>query len=147
MNQSIIVCCPHCDKLNRLPASKLADNGKCGSCKSALFKNETLSLTQQSFASHVNKSELPILVDFWAPWCGPCQMMAPVLEQAAKTLEPKLRVAKVNTEQEQILAGQFNIRSIPTLVLYRHGKELDRIAGAMQLPQLKQWINNILHNT
>ena len=147
MSESIIVCCPNCDTLNRLPVAKLADKGKCGNCKSTLFAGKPLNLTQPSFASHVNKSELPILVDFWAPWCGPCQMMAPVLEQAAKTLEPKIRIAKVNTEQEQILGSTFNIRSIPTLVLFHHGKELGRISGALQLPQLLQWTNQLIHKT
>ena len=145
MSESIIVCCPHCDKLNRLPVTKLADKGKCGSCKSPLFEGKPLSLTQQSFASHVNKSELPIVVDFWAPWCGPCQMMAPILEQAAKTLEPHLRMAKVNTEQEQALGARYNIRSIPTLVMFHNGRELGRISGALQLPQLLQWTNQLLN--
>jgi len=145
MNQSIIVACPHCDKLNRLPASKLSDDGKCGSCKAALFEKKPVTLTQSSFSTHVVKSELPILVDFWAPWCGPCKMMGPVLEEAAKSLEPGIRIGKVNTEVEQTLGAQFNIRSIPTIVLYHQGKEIDRVSGAMQLPQLLQWTNNSLN--
>jgi len=141
MTHSVIVACPHCNKLNRLPVSKLTDNGKCGSCKDLLFDGKPINLTQPSFNTHISKGELPILVDFWAPWCGPCKMMAPVLEEAAKTLSPGIRVAKVNTEVEQALGAQFNIRSIPTIVLFHHGKEIDRIAGAMQLPQLLQWTN------
>jgi len=144
MSDSIIIACPACNQLNKLPNTKLSDNGKCGSCKSPLFLSTPLALTQSTFASHVAKSELPILIDFWAPWCGPCKMMAPVLDEASKTLAPNLRIAKVNTEDEQSLAAQFNIRSIPTLAIFHKGKEIDRVAGAMQLTQLTQWAKQTL---
>jgi len=143
---NLIIACPACSKLNRVPEDKLTANGACGSCKATLFEKEPLNLTQANFSNHVIKSELPILVDFWAPWCGPCKMMAPVLAEAAKIFEPQLRIGKVNTEEEQMLGGQFNIRSIPTLVLFFKGKEIDRMSGAMNLTQLQQWTNNVIQN-
>ena len=109
-----------------------------------MFAKKPVNLTQANFANHVTKSDLPILVDFWAPWCGPCKMMAPVLSEAATKFEPQVRIAKVNTEDEQTLGGQFNIRSIPTLVLFLKGKEISRISGAMNLQQLEQWTRQAL---
>lgn len=144
MSESIILACPHCNKLNRLPVERLDQAGKCGTCKQALFEGKPLALTNVSFTNHVIRSEIPVLIDFWATWCGPCQMMAPVFEQAASQLEPQIRIAKVNTETEQQLAMKYNIRSIPTLILFHEGKEIERISGAMNLPQLVQWTNNAL---
>ena len=139
MSESVIIACPKCNKLNRIPKAKSANEAKCGSCKSLIFESKPLSLTQASFTNHVIKSQIPVLIDFWASWCGPCKMMAPVFEQAASQLEPSIRVAKINTETEQQLAAQYNIRNIPTLVLFYAGKEIDRISGAMNLQQLLQW--------
>jgi len=144
MSDSIIIACPHCNKLNRIPQDKLQNNPNCGACKKALFTQMPITLSQAAFTNHVTKSQLPVLVDFWASWCGPCKMMAPVFEEAASKLEPAVRVAKVNTESEQQLAIQYNIRSIPTIVLFHAGKEVDRISGAMNLSQLLQWTSNAL---
>jgi len=144
MSESLIIACPQCNQLNRVPKLKLSADGKCGSCKSPLFLDSPLTLNQNSFSNHVVKSDLPILIDFWAPWCGPCKMMAPVLDEVVKKLEPNLRVGKINTENEQSLAAQFNIRSIPTLVVFHKGKEIERIAGAMAQDQLIQWTNQAL---
>lgn len=136
----IQVGCPHCHALNRVPPEKLAAGGKCGRCHQPLFVGKPVALDQQGFATHAGQADLPLLVDFWAEWCGPCKMMVPVFEQAAKQLEPRIRVAKVDTDEQQQLAGQFGIRSIPTLILFLRGKELARTSGAMGLPQLLQWV-------
>ena len=144
MSDSQIIACPNCNQLNRIPKDKLGTEGKCGSCKNSLSHNAVIDLDQTAFTRHASKSDIPILVDFWAPWCGPCKMMAPILEDAAKKLSPNIRVGKVNTEAEQTLASQFNIRSIPTLAIFHKGKEIDRASGAMPLEQLIQWTNNAL---
>ena len=139
MSEPLIVVCPHCHASNRLPADRLADGGNCGRCKEALFTGSPVELDAASFDSHVRRSDIPLLVDFWAPWCGPCRTMAPAFEQAARQLEPNFRLAKVNTENEQQLAARFGIRSIPTLALFRHGREIARQAGAMDATSLIRW--------
>lgn len=144
MSDAQHIVCPHCAGVNRVPTSRLAQAPKCGKCKQPLFVAKPLELTASNFQAHVGRSDIPVLVDFWAPWCGPCQMMAPVFEQAAAQLEPQLRVAKVNTEAEQMLAGQFGIRSIPTLALFKDGREVARQAGAMDLNSLTQWVRSQL---
>ena len=139
MSNALHIVCPHCNSVNRVPQEKLADGGKCGRCKKPLFDGHPVELTQASFTQHITRNDIPVLVDFWAPWCGPCKMMAPVFTQAAAQLQPRVRLAKVNTEQEQALAAQFGIRSIPTLALFRNGHEVDRLAGALDLNNLLAW--------
>ena len=133
------VVCPHCNGVNRVPEDRLAAGPRCGKCKRPLFDGHPVNLTAASFERHVARSDLPVLVDFWAPWCGPCKMMAPVFQQAAAELEPRLRLAKVNTEEEPRLAARYGIRSIPTLMLFRGGREVARQAGAMDLASLVAW--------
>jgi thioredoxin 2 len=142
MAESIIVVCPHCHTANRMSAERLADGGTCGRCKSALFRGEPMELDAASFDIHVQRSDIPLLVDFWAPWCGPCRTMAPAFAAAARQLEPEFHLAKVNTEEEQQLAARFNIRSIPTLALFRNGREVARQAGAMDATSLMRWARN-----
>ncbi|MDT8404313.1 thioredoxin TrxC [Sulfuriflexus sp.] len=144
MSDAQHIVCPHCAGVNRVPAARLTQAPKCGKCKQPLFDGKPLELTATNFRQHIGRSDIPVLVDFWAPWCGPCKMMAPVFEEAAMQLEPHVRVAKVNTETEQTLAGQFGIRSIPTLALFRGGQEVAHQAGAMDLNSLTRWVRSQL---
>lgn len=141
MADSIHVVCPNCNQTNRLPSDRVAGQGKCGRCQSTLIDTTPFALTLANFQKHISQNDLPVVVDFWAHWCGPCKMMSPVFEQAAQEMLGQVRFAKVDTEQEQALSGQVGIRSIPTLALYRQGLEIARIAGAMDLQNLKAWIN------
>lgn len=144
MIESLHLVCPHCAAVNRVPGTKLGDAPVCGQCKQPLFNGEPLDVDQSSFERHLTRSDLPLVVDFWAPWCAPCRMMAPNFHQAAIDLEPGIRFIKVNTEIEQGLAGRFNIRSIPTLAVFRNGREIARQSGALDLASLKQWLHPYL---
>lgn len=139
MSEPLIVVCPRCHSANRVPAARLADGGTCGKCKTRLFAGEPIELTAANFDSHARRSNIPLLVDFWAPWCGPCRGMAPAFAHAAKLLEPQMRLSKVNTEEQQQLAAGFQIRSIPTLILFRNGVEVARQAGAMDVDSIVRW--------
>ncbi len=140
----IHIVCPHCDITNRIPERRLNEQPKCGKCGHPLFTGQPLELEQGNFRKHLDRNDIPLLVDFWAPWCGPCKMMAPAYQQAAGQLEPRLRVAKVNTEAEQALGAQFNIRSIPTLMLFRNGKPVASQAGAMASGDIVRWAEQYL---
>ncbi len=146
MAESLLVACPTCNTLNRAPREKLAAgaSGKCGHCGSPLFGGHPVALNAQSFETHAAKSDIPLVVDFWAPWCGPCKAMAPQFEQAAGHLEPTVRLAKVNTEDEQALAGRFGIQAIPTMILFKHGKEVARQSGAMNAAGIESWVQQAL---
>ena len=132
--------CPHCFATNRLPGERLTDNPNCGKCKRPLFVGKPLELNPGNVASTIEKNDIPVLVDCWAPWCGPCQSFAPVFEQLAAQSEPYLRCAKLNTEAVPSIAQSWGIRSIPTLILFKGGEEVERVSGAMSLQQLKAWL-------
>lgn len=134
------IVCPHCNATNRIPTSRLSDKPKCGKCKEALFTGHPINLTVANFAKHIVNSGVPVVVDFWAPWCGPCTSMAPAYAQAAVQLEPNYRLVKVDTEAEQILGSQYNIRSIPTIAIFKNGKEVARQAGAMSAGDIVNWV-------
>ncbi|MBB1486914.1 thioredoxin TrxC [Oceanospirillum sediminis] len=140
MSESKHIVCPACEAVNRLPAQRLNDQPNCGKCKSPLFTGEPQNLTDANFQRVIVNSDLPVVVDFWASWCGPCQMMAPIFSAVTKALEPRVRMAKVNTEEAQMLAAQYGIRSIPTLAIFKNGQEVARQAGVLQGPQLQAWI-------
>jgi thioredoxin 2 len=144
MTDSLHIVCPHCHTTNRVAASNLGSAPDCGSCHQPLFEARSTALDEASFDKHISRNHIPVLVDFWAPWCGPCRQMAPGYEQAAKQLEPQVRVVKVDTEANQNLGARFNIRSIPTLALFVGGSEVARQAGAMGAADIVRWTQSNL---
>jgi thioredoxin 2 len=142
MKESLHIVCSDCGTVNRLPAARLALSPNCGGCKQPLFTGKVRDLTAQEFQKHLSRDDIPLVIDFWAPWCGPCKVMGPQFAAAAAELEPQFRLAKVNTESQQQLGGQLNIRSIPTLVLFNGGREVARQSGAMSRADIIRWVKN-----
>jgi thioredoxin 2 len=140
--ESAHVVCPHCHTTNRIKRSDLGAAPTCGQCHQPLFMGQPLALDEAGFERHVSRSHLPVLVDFWAPWCGPCRAMAPQFEAAARQLEPQVRLVKVNTEEAQALGAKLGIRSIPTLSLFVGGREVARQAGAMGAADIVRWVQS-----
>ena len=139
MSVPLKVPCPACGTRNQVPADRLGDGPVCGRCREPLFPGKPLELDAAGFDLHATRSGLPLLVDFWAPWCGPCRMMAPHFEAAAAQLEPAARLAKVNTEAAPELGARFGIRSIPTMVMFREGREIARVSGALAAADIARW--------
>ena len=140
----MITMCTNCGGLNKVPETKLSNNPNCGKCKKPLYKGEPTSMTGAQLTRAIEKTDELLVVDFWATWCGPCQQFVPTFKQVAAQLEPKARFIKIETEKEQAISTKYNIRSIPTLAIFKNGQEIDRVSGALSAPDFTNWVNQYL---
>ena len=137
----MIAMCPNCGGLNNVPEAKLADNPKCGKCKNLIYTAQPINMTGVQLTRAIEKTDELLVVDFWATWCGPCQQFAPTFKQVASQVEPKARFIKIETEAEQAISAKYNIRSIPTLAIFKNGQEIDRVSGALSASDFRNWVN------
>ncbi len=142
-SNAVHLVCGHCDAVVRVPPERFAEAPRCPKCHNALFEDHPLELKAASFDKHIARSDLPVVVDFWAPWCGPCRAMAPHFEEASRRLKHQVRFAKVNSDEEPTIAGRFGIRGIPTLIAFKHGREIRRQVGGMDLNGLLKWASGL----
>ena len=141
---NVNVVCPHCFKVNRIPKKESYAKANCGECKNSLLKSVPVSVDADKLGTFIANSDIPVVVDFWAPWCGPCLQMAPAFEEAALAMPLQAQFVKVNTDEEQALGAQYGIQSIPTLIVFKNGKEADRVSGAMDKSRLQNWVRQSL---
>lgn len=145
--EKLVLACPGCLTANRVPAARIADDPKCGKCGAPVVQGHPVALDDASFEPFLSRSDLPVVVDFWADWCGPCRAMAPVFERLAGDLKTQVRFAKVDTEQAQSVAARFRIRAIPTMIAFRRGREVARTSGAMDARSLRAWVEAALRDS
>jgi len=144
MSEFTHIVCPHCNGTNRLILKNISHEVKCGRCKKQLLDTTPIELTTENISQHIEKNDIPVIIDFWAPWCGPCKVMGPNFEKASRNFKTKVRFAKVNTQDQESIGAHFAIRSIPTLIFFKEGRELDRISGALDASALINWVNSKL---
>jgi thioredoxin 2 len=142
--EKLLLACPQCLTVNRVPSERLGEDPKCGKCGARILDGKPVALAEPTFDRFVGHSDLPVVVDFWAAWCGPCKAMAPAFERAASELNGRVRFAKLDTEQAQGIAARYGIRSIPTMILFRSGREAARTAGAMDAGLIRSWLESQL---